>query len=266
MLVDSASNGGLQNYYMLVILVNMELRLLILLFSSLGFAGECLGQHQGSDQGANLGDGNGYRKMNSIFSLVLPYLILLFISVNETAVMRWAYGDPVLGTCTETIQGGNHFRYWIQDGSERNSGAIFMALSYEEPLSAEHDIIDNGYNLARDWLVGNATSNTTIPTQNLTNGSSYSGQSFAGGYTYDTSVVYTAGFLPNTSNGINHFLTVGKGQNAVDGLVAIMTVKIAVKPQSAAHSSSYVSLSLFRYSPILTNEIEGCIRFQFLLE
>lgn len=29
--------------------------------SSLGFAGECLGQHSGSDQGANLGDGNGFR-------------------------------------------------------------------------------------------------------------------------------------------------------------------------------------------------------------
>jgi hypothetical protein len=26
-----------------------------------GLAGECLGQHEGSDQGANLGDGNGGR-------------------------------------------------------------------------------------------------------------------------------------------------------------------------------------------------------------
>ena len=28
---------------------------------SFGFAGECLGQHSGSDQEANLGDGHGYR-------------------------------------------------------------------------------------------------------------------------------------------------------------------------------------------------------------
>lgn len=29
--------------------------------SALGFAGECLGQHSGSDQQADLGDGHGYR-------------------------------------------------------------------------------------------------------------------------------------------------------------------------------------------------------------
>lgn len=244
MLVDSASNGGLQNYYMLVILVNMELRLLILLFSSLGFAGECLGQHQGSDQGANLGDGNGYRKMNSIFSLVLPYLILLFISVNETAVMRWAYGDPVLGTCTETIQGGNHFRYWIQDGSERNSGAIFMALSYEKPIKEGHDIIDNGYNLGRDWLVGNATSLTEIPTSNLTNSSSYSGSTSYKGYTYQTSVQYVSGLLSNTSDGINHYQ--GFSENAVDGLVAVMTVSISEAPaEAASHRSVFLFYILY---------------------
>ena len=42
-LVDQMDKGGLQNYYV-----------------ALGFAGECLGQHSGSDQAANLGDGNGY--------------------------------------------------------------------------------------------------------------------------------------------------------------------------------------------------------------
>lgn len=113
-----------------------------------------------------------------------------------------------------------------------------MALSYEEPLAEEHDIINNGYNLGRDWLVGNATSNTSIPTSSLTNGLTYIGQSLASGYTYNTTVVYTSGLLPNTSTGINHFLTVGNGQNACDGLVAIMTVKITAKPLSVAHSSS----------------------------
>lgn len=39
-------------------------------------------------------------------------------SVNETSELRWDYGDPELGTCQETIKGGNHFRYWVQDGSQ----------------------------------------------------------------------------------------------------------------------------------------------------
>ncbi|THH07272.1 hypothetical protein EW145_g3498 [Phellinidium pouzarii] len=200
-LVDQESNGGLRNYYF-----------------AIGFAGECLGQHAGSDQEANLGDGNGY--------------------LNETAVIRWDYGDPTLGTCTETVKGGNHFRYWVQNGKSGNSNAVFMALSYEEPLSEQHDIIDNGYNLARDQLVGNATGGIIVPTSNLTNSSTYSGQTSYGGYTYQTSVQYVSGLLPNTSTGINHLITVGAGQNAVDGLVAVMTVKITQSPQRATASSS----------------------------
>ena len=82
-LVDQATNGGLQNF-----------------FQSFGFGGECLGQHLGSDQAANLGDGHGY--------------------VNETAEMRWDYGDPQFGTCKESIQGGDHFRYWPQNGPDGN--------------------------------------------------------------------------------------------------------------------------------------------------
>lgn len=44
-LVDQMEDGGLQNY-----------------FIAAGFAGECLGQHSGSNQAANLGDGDGYRE------------------------------------------------------------------------------------------------------------------------------------------------------------------------------------------------------------
>ena len=53
---------------------------------------------------------------------------------NETAVIRYDYGDPSLGTCQETIQGGNHFRYWVQNGPQRNTSAVFMAVSYEHSL------------------------------------------------------------------------------------------------------------------------------------
>ncbi|EJC98979.1 uncharacterized protein FOMMEDRAFT_23338 [Fomitiporia mediterranea MF3/22] len=203
-LVDSEDHGGLQNY-----------------FISLGFAGECLGQHSGSDQMANLGDGDGY--------------------LNETAVIRWAYGDPTLGTCQETIKGGNHFRYWVQDGKEADSKAVFMALSYEKPIAEQHDIIDNGYNLGRDWLIGNAT-NAFIPTSNLTNSSTYTGSTSANGYMYQTSVQYVSGLLSNTSDGINHFQSMTT--NAVDGLVAVMTVHITQAPQQATSSSALQSLTL----------------------
>ncbi|KAL5512704.1 hypothetical protein ACEPAG_2970 [Sanghuangporus baumii] len=203
-IVDTMQNGGLQNY-----------------FISIGFAGECLGQHSGSDQQANLGDGKGY--------------------VNETAVIRWAYGDPQLGTCQETIKGGDHFRYWVQDGSQADSGAVFIAVSYEKSLEEQHDIIDNGYNLGRDWLIGNAT-NTAIPTANLTNSSSYVGTTGYNGYSYQTTVQYVSGLLPNTSDGINHFQSMSS--NAADGLVAVMTVRITQAPQQATSSSTLRSLTL----------------------
>lgn len=196
-LVDQENDGGLRNYYL-----------------SLGFSAECLGQHAGDDQGADLGDGNGLK--------------------NETAVIRWNYGDPALGACKETIEGGNHFRYWVQDGSDANSGAIFMGLSYEEPIAEQHTILVNGYNLGRDWLVGNATGQP-INTPELSNSSTVTGSTSNAGYTYQTNVQYVSGLLQNTSNGINHFLSVGvNGTNAIDGLVAIMTVKITTKPASGA--------------------------------
>ncbi|KAK4702447.1 hypothetical protein P7C70_g3777, partial [Phenoliferia sp. Uapishka_3] len=79
---------------------------------SVGYGGSCLGQMGGNPQAANLGDGNGV--------------------VNQTDLLRWDYGDPVLGTCTETVKGGSHYRYWVQNGTAANSGAYFMALSYEK--------------------------------------------------------------------------------------------------------------------------------------
>jgi len=83
-------------------------------------------------------------------------------------VIRWNYYDPQLGSCKETVQGGNHFRYWVQDGPSANTGAIFLAASYEKPIARElfvslpikfirrsypgveqHDVIPNGYSLGR---------------------------------------------------------------------------------------------------------------------
>jgi hypothetical protein len=114
-----------------------------------------------------------------------------------------------------------------------------MAVSYELPETLGHDIIYNGYNLARDYLIGNVTAQSSvIPTANLTNGTTYSGQTSYGGYVYQNSVQYVTGYLTNSSSGINHYLSVGaNGTNAVDGLVALLTVKILSSPVGATKTS-----------------------------
>ncbi|KAI0282453.1 hypothetical protein BC826DRAFT_284667 [Russula brevipes] len=131
--------------------------------------------------------------------------------------MRYNYNDPTLGTCKETIEGGNHFRYWTQTGDSANrqtaylAGPFFLAASYELPEQLHHDIIFNGYNLGRDWLIGNATTQSTvIPTSNLTNGTRFSGQTSHDGYVYQTEVQYVSGFITNGSDGINHYLSVAR--------------------------------------------------------
>ncbi|RDX49987.1 hypothetical protein OH76DRAFT_1349988 [Lentinus brumalis] len=198
-LADVEDNGGFRNYFLAV-----------------GFASECLGQHAGDAQTANLGDGHGTK--------------------NETAELRWDYGDPSLGTCQETIKGGNHFRYWIQDGPNANSGAFFLATSYELPIQRGHDIAFNGYNFGRDWLVGNATAQSSlIPTGNVTNGTTYSGSISYGGYTYHTDALYLSGIASNSTTGLNHASSVGgDGVEAVDGAVAVLTIKVTAKPTAAA--------------------------------
>lgn len=81
---------------------------------------ECLGQHLGSDQEANLGDGQG--------------------NVTEIEELRWNYGNPYVGTCEETFNGGLHLRYWTQN----TTGAYFLAVSVEKDLAAGHDIVVDG--------------------------------------------------------------------------------------------------------------------------
>ncbi|KAI0031914.1 hypothetical protein K488DRAFT_22697, partial [Vararia minispora EC-137] len=191
---------------------NLETGGLITYFESFGFARECLGQHLGVSQQANLGDGNGY--------------------VNESAVIRWDYGDAAIGTCRESVQGGNHFRYWIQDGSQMNTGAVFIAASYENSSARAHANIFTLYNFGRDWLIGNATSQSSlIPTLSLANGISYSGQTSFSGYIYQTNAQYVSGLLQNSSNGINHASDVAaNGVSAVDGLVAVLNVRILQRP------------------------------------
>ncbi|KAJ6585512.1 hypothetical protein B0H19DRAFT_1109880 [Mycena capillaripes] len=200
-LLDRMDHGGFRNFFL-----------------SVGFAGECLGQHEGAPQTADLGDGDGY--------------------VNETAVLRYDYNSPTIGTCQETVQGGNHFRYWTQNGKSANSSAIFLATSYEMPIAQGHNIVINGYNLGRDWLVGNITK-TPIDTDTLTNTSTFTGTTSWEGYNYSTSISYVSGLLPNSSDGVNHAATVGiNGKNALDGLVAVLEIKISGIPANATKSAA----------------------------
>jgi hypothetical protein len=66
---------------------------------------ECLGIHLGDSQTANLGDGNG--------------------NVAQTIELR--ENLKIGGTCEESLVGGNHLRIFRQNGSEHNTGALFLA-------------------------------------------------------------------------------------------------------------------------------------------
>jgi len=89
--------------------------------------------------------------------------------------------------------------------------------------------VSTNISVYRDYLVGNIT-NTTIPTSSLSDTfdpSPFKGYTWSNGWTYYTEVSYLSGLLQNTNDGINHAGDVSTGgANAVDGLVAVLTVKI----------------------------------------
>ncbi|EKM80861.1 hypothetical protein AGABI1DRAFT_112586 [Agaricus bisporus var. burnettii JB137-S8] len=147
---------------------------------AIGFSTECFGIHLGDPQSANLGDGNGPQ--------------------NQTIELRQDYGDPIAGTCLESLIGGNHFRVFRQNGPLAPTGALFLAVSQEESVAESHTISPDGYNLGRINLVANAT-----------------GIKSFGGVTYSSVVENTVGLLPVGADGINHGI-------AIDGIVAVMTV------------------------------------------
>jgi len=149
---------------------------------AIGFSTECLGIHLGGPQSANLGDGNGY--------------------VNQTVELREDYGDPELGTCLESLIGGNHLRVFRQNGSEADSGALFLAVSKEENVADGHNIVANGYDIGRDLLAASAIGSTSF-----------------GGITYSTTGQNLTDLLPAGSAGVNHGI-------ATDGITTLLTVTI----------------------------------------
>ncbi|KAF8310277.1 hypothetical protein DL93DRAFT_2099502 [Clavulina sp. PMI_390] len=136
---------------------------------SLGFADECMKQHRGGKQIADLGDGLGPKEQYSIF--------------------RQHY-FPIFGTCWESLAGGQHFRTWRQNGPDANTGAWFIAASQEKYLGEHHTIVADGYNLGRDYLVERAVE-----------GGSWKGM------WWKADVEWREGLLEPGAEGINHNIT-----------------------------------------------------------
>jgi hypothetical protein len=167
-------------------------------FESLYFSpGDCAGISEGSAQEANLGDGNGY--------------------VNQTNVLRFNYYGGDEGTCLESLFGGNHLRYWVQNGSSADTKAIFVAASVEKNATYNHDIVDNGYDLGRDWLTGNATNST--------------GTTSPSGTRYSASVSQVSLLQSISADQINHGIS-------IDGQVNVLTVNVTGSGGTQGSSTS----------------------------
>ncbi|KAG1866708.1 hypothetical protein F4604DRAFT_1778427 [Suillus subluteus] len=147
---------------------------------AIGFSEECFGIHLGGYMSADLGDGNGW--------------------VNQTIELRQDYA--IGGTCLESLIGGNHFRIFVQNGTVVNSGALFLAVSREEPITENHDVVPDGYNIGRNQLVSAAV-----------------GKTWFNGVKYHTTAKNITGLLAPGADGINHDI-------AQDGIVTLLTVKI----------------------------------------
>ena len=160
---------------------------------------ECLGQQGPNKMLADLHDGRGI--------------------VEERGLKRWTYRDDYLGTCIQTFDGGLHFRYFVQNKSESTlqspGGAIFLAVSEEHDLKRHHDIVFDGYNLGRDYLVGNLTGQRVMTKQSdtatgvrltaVTPNTEYQATKSFQGIDYKTSVRYYSGLARNTSGMLQPF-------------------------------------------------------------
>ncbi|KAM0754324.1 hypothetical protein T439DRAFT_298786 [Meredithblackwellia eburnea MCA 4105] len=150
---------------------------------SLGLWNECANLHLGDAQFADLGDGQGWG--------------------TELYEMRESWHYPWIGSCLESVIGGNHFRAWKQNGTLANSGAWFLAASKEVDIRGNHMIIKNGYNIGRDIIVEEAT---------RPEGTRYKQR------TWQATVEYVEGLLPAGNEGVNHDIS-------QDGRVAVLTVR-----------------------------------------
>lgn len=165
--------------------------------TSIQFGVSCLGQgDENSFQYANLGKRNERVRQGS--------------ASGNNGVLRWNYGNPSVGTCQETIVGGDHFRWYMQETVEHGT-AIFLAVSNELPLSKGHMVDKDGYNGGRDHLLSVALA---------------PGGTNWGGHFYNATIKWVeAGVLLNaTSKNINHPEVAVDGKPAQDGRVAVLNI------------------------------------------
>jgi hypothetical protein len=134
---------------------------------AIGFSEECFNIHLGTPFPADLGDGNGW--------------------VNQTIELRQDYDSGGIGTCLESLIGGNHFPVFRQNGTQADTGAMFLSVSKEEPATENHNVVPDGYNIGRDSLVAHALGETSY-----------------GGIHYSTQVQNITGLLVPGSGGVNH--------------------------------------------------------------
>lgn len=139
-------------------------------------------------QHANLGDGAGWRPQQFEYrSLLYP-------------------GSPGLwiGSCWESLAGGNHFRVWKQQGT----GAWFLAVSEERSVAHKHTIAHDGYDRGRDHVVRAAVHRGAV-----------------GVHPWTTSVAYVAEALPLGARGTWPGLPAINHNISIDGRVAVLTVR-----------------------------------------
>ncbi|GAA5911231.1 uncharacterized protein JCM6883_001949 [Sporobolomyces salmoneus] len=171
--------------------------------ASLRFSRQCFQWADGDSlQAANLGDGNEF--------------------VNQSTILRYNYDDPIFGTCSESLQGGNHFRIFHQNGTNADTGAWFLAVSKEHNLAKNHDIVPNGYDLGRDELIEialnpNGTRSPISKTLYKATVREFSGPEFLGNVKTEE---------------INHKV-------AIDGRIAVLTVEIVGEGDGKTASSSW---------------------------
>ncbi|KAG6831765.1 hypothetical protein H0H92_007917 [Tricholoma furcatifolium] len=197
-----------------------------------GMSNECLGLHQGVPEPANLGDGHGWLGERVIICNQTQSFSTKLSQSQE--VLREHYQLPFIGTCIESLVGGNHLRCvpfdaaffvinawnstYCQNGPDANSGALFLAVSQEEDLAEHHNIVPDGYNIGRDKFVKAAVGTRSYC-----------------GVTYETTVKDLPGSLVAGAQGVNHGTRfeymVERGINLAtgisqDGVVKLLTVSI----------------------------------------
>lgn len=151
---------------------------LIDFLSTIGYSQECLGLHKGDTQYANLGDGKGDQP--------------------EMMVIRQSIGIPFVGSCLESLTGGNHFRVFQQG----DGGAFFLSVSKEEDIQQDHNISPDGYNIGRNLLAAAAVGNHPGLFKN-----------------YEVTVTDVQNLIPPGSQGLNFGI-------AQDGIVKVLTVTV----------------------------------------